>query len=193
MPYETLIEALLEEGRTKSDAVLRNAQAEADRLLAEAEQAIGALDCEVEDQIHRGIAAQRTTILSRAVLAARQISLQARHEILDAVVSDAKKNALTLTGDARINVLRALLDELLAAASAPPVWAFIDDREDACLANLLSLKGIPVKEQRHDALLLGISLEVDGQVMTNSLATRLAKAKPELILKLNRLLFHEPP
>ena len=35
MPYETLIDALLEEGRAKSEAILRKAQAEAERLLCE--------------------------------------------------------------------------------------------------------------------------------------------------------------
>ncbi len=191
MPYESLIAALLEEGETKCEAILRKAQAEADGLRAEAKRALRTLDCEMEEQIQRDLAAQRTAILSRAVLAARQVLLQARHEVLDAVMSDAGKRALALAGDARIKVLRGLLNELLAMVPAPPVRAFIDDRECSVLASLLSQKEIPFKEQRRDDLLLGISLEVDGQVLTNSFATRLAKVKPELILELNRLLFDQ--
>lgn len=191
MPYETLIETLLEEGRSKSEAVVRNAQAEADRLLVEAKQTLETMDRELEARITRDIAALRTAILSRASLSARRVLLQARHEVLEALWREAKKRALTLTGDARKQTVRALLEELLAAVPAKPVQAVIDGRERSCLEALLAPTGIPFEEQRRDDLLLGISLRVNGQVLTSSFTTRLAKAKPELILELNRLLFKE--
>jgi vacuolar-type H+-ATPase subunit E/Vma4 len=189
MPYDTLIDALLEEGRTKSEAILRNARAEAARLLEEAEQESGGLGRRTDVQIGLDIAARRTAILSRAALSGRHIVLQAKQEVLDAVWRHAGREAMTLTGHDRRKVLGALLDEVLAASSLQSPRVLIDGRERSCLEEVLKERGIPFEEQHQDELLLGIKLEANGEIITNSFATRLVKAKPELMIELNRLLF----
>lgn len=191
MPYETLIDALLEEGRAKSEAILRKAQAEAQRLLNEVKQKSEALDHEVDSLIHRDLAAQRTAILSRAALSGRHVLQQAKQEVLDTVWSQVITKAMSLTGQARTKVLSALLNEVLAAFPSQSPRAVIERRERPYLEKLLNQRHIPFEEQHQDDLLLGVRLEVNGEVLTNSVATRLAKAKPELMIELNRLLFAE--
>lgn len=189
MPYEMLIDALLEEGRAKSETILRKAQAEAERLLNEVTQKSEALDREVDSLIHRDLSLRRTAVLSRAALSGRHVLLQAKQEVLDIVWSQVITKAMSLTGQARTKVLNALLDEVLAAFPSQSPRAVIERRERPYLEHLLHQRHIPFGEQHQDDLLLGIRLEVNGEVLTNSVATRLAKAKPELMIELNRLLF----
>lgn len=189
MPYETLITALLEEGDAKQQAVLRKAQAQADRLIEEANAAAKALEREADLQTRQEVARQRRSILGRAALSEREILSQAKHEVLKAVWQRATEKALALTGAARAKVLRALLDELLAAAAPEPFKVVIDSRERVHLEDLLKEKGILFDEQHRDDLLLGLELETSGERLTNSLTARLAKAKPALVLELNRMLF----
>ena len=191
MPYDTLIDALLEEGRTKSEAIVRKAQAEAERLLNDAQQQCETLDREANAIIRRNLSTQRTAILSSAALSARHVLLQAKREILDAVWRHVGQKAMTLTGNARTRVLRALLDEVLTASSSQSSRVLMDSRERPYLEDLLKERGITFEEQHQDALLLGVRLEANGEVLTNCFATRLTKAKPELTIELNRLLFTE--
>ena len=116
---------------------------------------------------------------------------QAKQEVLDVVWRHASQKALTLTGNARTKVLTALLDEVLPAASSPGPCVLIDGRDRPYVEDILKERGVHFKEQYQDDLLLGIKLEADSEVLTNSFAARLAKAKPELTIELNRLLFTE--
>jgi vacuolar-type H+-ATPase subunit E/Vma4 len=191
MPYESLIAALLEEGAAKCQAVLSKARTEADRVIAEAAAAAEALDREADLQFRHEAARRRTEILSRAVLSGRQILLQAKHEVLEAVWRRATEKALALSGAARTQVLEALLEELLAAAPPGSLKALIDERERVNLERRLKEKGLPFEVQRRDDLVLGTALEASGELLRSSLTTRLAKAKPELTMELNRLLFAE--
>lgn len=189
MPYETLIGALLEEGEAKCKAVLRKAQAEADRVIDEASNAALALGRETDAQVQGEVARRRTEILGRAAISARQILLEAKHEVLEAVWRQVTEKAVALPGDIRRRIMTALLDELLAAASSGSCRAVVDSRERAHLESQLDKRGIPLEAQRRDDLLLGVELKSAGEVLRSSLATRIAKAKPELVMELNRLLF----
>lgn len=189
MAYETLIAALLQEGDAKCKAVLREAQADADRLITEAGAAAASLERETDSQVRQEAAKRRTAILSRAKLSGRQMLLQAKHAVLDAVWRRAIEKALGLVGAERAGALRALLDELLAMAPPGPRKAVIESRERVHLEHLLEERGIPFEQRGRDDLLLGLELECNGEVLRSSLAARLAKAKPELGIELNRLLF----
>lgn len=189
MSYDALIDALLEEGRAKREAVLHQAQAEAERLLNEAKRECEALDHEVDLILHRDLSARRAARLCRARLSGRRIVLQAKREILDAVWRHAGQKAAALAGDARAQVLRALLVEALSASSFSSPRVVVDGRERLYLDAILKERGLAVEEQHQDDLLLGVRLEANGEVLTNCYATRLAKAKPALTIELNRLLF----
>lgn len=191
MPYDRLIEALLEEGQTKRDAILQRAQVEAEGLLSDAKRESEALAHEVDLVLRRDLTARRTALLAHAALTGRRILLQAKQDILDAVWRHAGEKALSLADDARTQVLRALLAEAVAASPSRSPRAVIDDRERPFFEDILKEYGIPVDVRRHDALLLGVQLEGNGEVLTNAFATRLAKAKSALTIELNRLLFKE--
>lgn len=193
MPYETLIDALLEEGRTKSEAIVCKAKTEAERLVHEAQQQCQILDRETDATIRRTRSTQRTAILSSARPSVRHVLLQAKREILDTVWRDAGQKAMTLTGNARTAILNLLLNEILSVTSSQSPRVLIDSRERPYLEDFLKERRIHFEEQQQDDLRLGIRLEADGEVLTNSFAGRLAKAKPELTIELNRLLFTEDP
>lgn len=189
MPYETLIAALLEEGDAKCTAIVRQARAEADRLINEAATAAETLEREADLHVRQQGARRRVEMLNRAALSERQILLQAKHEMLEAVWRRGTERALALTGPARARVLRALLDELLTSAPPGPLKVVIDGREQAFLAPYLQEHGLPFEAERQDDLLLGVELDCGGERLRSSVASRLAKAKPELTIELNRLLF----
>ncbi len=192
MPYETLIAALLEEGAGRSKAILRKAQAEADRLIDDAKAAADALDREADSQVRQEVARRRTVALSQAALSARRLLLEAKHEVLNAIWQRATEKALALTGVARAEVLRAIMDELLAVAPPGPLKAVMDEREHVHLGRPLKAKRIPFEQQRREDLLLGLELEAGGERLKSSLAIRLANAKPALVVEVNQLLFRHP-
>ena len=192
MPYEALIAALLEEGAGKSKAILRKAQAEADHLIDDAKAAAEASDREADIQVRQEVVRHRIIVLSRANLSARQVLLQAKHEVLNAVWQRATEKALAFTGAARAEVLGAIMDELLAGAPPGPLRAVIDEREHVHLGRILKAKQIPFEQQRREDLLLGMELVAGGESLKSSLATRLAKAQPALVVELNQLLFSHP-
>jgi len=189
MPYETLIAALLEEGEAKRKTVLRKAQAEADGLIAEAATAAEALERETDTTTRREVAKRRAEILGRAMLSARQMLLQTKQEIVEAVWRRATEKAFALTGMTRAQVLSKLLDELLLEGPPGPVKVILDSREWIHLEDRLKDLGIPFEVQPRGDLALGLELEGAGVRLRNSFLSRLTKAKPDLALELNRLLF----
>lgn len=191
MPYETLIAALLEEGDAKHKAIVRKARAEADRLIGEAASAAETMEREADFHVQQQEARRRVEILNRAALSERQILLQAKQEVLEAVWRRGTEMALALTGTARARVLRALLDDLLKSVPPGPLKVVIDGRDRASLAPYLEERGFPFEEQHRDDLLLGVELEGSGEFLRSSFASRLAKVKPELTIELNRILFHD--
>ena len=80
-----------------------------------------------------------------------------------------------------------------AAASQGIPKAVIDTRERSYLEPLLRERGIEFSIQQREDLLLGVELEVNGEWVRSSLDTRLKKAKPNLLVELNRLACgHDP-
>lgn len=191
MSYTALIDALLEEGTTKSRAILDKARTEADRIVSDASAAADALAREAEREVLHEAARHRNEILGRAALAARHALLQAKHEVLEAVWRRVIETSSAMTGSTRVQVLRTLLDELLAATPAGSVKVVIDEREQRHLEPYLQQRGIAFERQNRDDLLLGVESEGGGARLRSSLMSRLAKAKPDLIVELNRLLFAE--
>lgn len=191
MSYKALIDALLEEGTTKSRAILDKTRTEADRIISDASAAADALAREAEREVLHEAARHRKEILGRAALAARHALLQAKHEVLEAVWRRVIEISSAMAGSTRAQALRALLDELLAAAPAGSVKVVIDEREQRHLEPYLKQRGISFERQNRDDLLLGVESEGGGARLRSSLMSRLAKAKPDLIVELNRLLFAE--
>lgn len=189
MPYESLITTLLEEGATRRRAIVDKARAEAERILADAAATADALAREVESQINQEVAQRRAVILDRASLSVRHILLQAKHEVLDAVWRRAAEVATSLPKTVRTQLMQAILEELLAHAPAGPLTARIDEREAEYIEPILRERGVAVERRHCDDLLLGAEVEASGERLRSSLVSRLAKARPELLVELNRMLF----
>ncbi|HXF93404.1 MAG TPA: V-type ATP synthase subunit E [Nitrospiraceae bacterium] len=191
MAYDTLIAALLAEGEAKRKEILSKARAEADRLMAQAAADAAALEREADRRVREELAAQCAEALSRASIDRRRLLLQAKHEVLEAIWKRTTEMAMALTGHERARVLRGLLDELLDAAPPGPLTVIIDPRERPHLVPYLKSRNLAVEERSDDELLLGAEVVADGIMLRTSLATRLAKARPQLLIELNRLLFKQ--
>jgi vacuolar-type H+-ATPase subunit E/Vma4 len=191
MSYEQLIAALLAEGEAKRNEILGRARAEAERLIAQAAADAEALERQEERQVRDALAARRVEALSRASMDRRRRLLHAKHEVLDAVWRRATEIALALSGQERARVLQRLLDELLDAAPPGPLTVIIDPRERPHLAPYLTSRNLAVEERSRDDLLLGAEVVAAGAILRASLTTRLAKARPQLLVELNQLLFAE--
>ncbi len=191
MAYDTLIAALLAEGEAKRKEILSKARAEADRLMAQAAADAAALEREADRRVREELAAQCAEALSRASIDRRRLLLQAKHEVLEAIWKRTTEMAMALTGHERARVLRGLLDELLDVAPPGPLTVIIDPRERPHLVPYLKSRSLAVEERSDDELLLGAEVVADGIMLRTSLATRLAKARPQLLIELNRLLFKQ--
>ncbi len=194
MPYEGLIKALREEGHAKAEAILAKAKTEADQIITEARAAVEVMERELEIEVTKQGEYQKITMRNEARLKSRQIGLQAKHQILDRILEEARRKALQLDGNVRAQILASLLEEVMAAAPQGTPKAVIDTRERSYLEPLLRERGLEFALEQRDDLVLGVELEVNGEWVRNSLDTRLQKAKPELLVELNRLVCgHDPP
>ncbi len=191
MAYDTLIAALLAEGEAKRKEIVNKARAEAERLLAQAVADAEILERKEERRVRHELAARRAEASSRASIDRRRLFLQAKHEVLDAIWKRTTEMAMALAGRERARVLRGLLDALLEAAPPGPLTVIIDPRERPHLIPYLKSRNLTVEERSDDELLLGAEVVADGVILRTSLATRLAKARPQLLIELNRLLFAE--
>ncbi len=189
MPYDTLIAALLAEGEAKRKEILSKARAQAEGLIAQAAAEAERVEREADRRVRDELARQREEALSRASISRRRLLLQAKHEVLDAVWRRASEKAMALTGADRARIVQGLLDELLDAAPPGPLTVIIDRREQAALAPHLEARKLAVEERSRDDLLLGAEIVAGGEILRTSLTTRLAKARPQLMIELNRLLF----
>jgi vacuolar-type H+-ATPase subunit E/Vma4 len=191
MAYDTLIAALLAEGETKRKEILSKARAQAEALIARVDAEAERVERETDRRVRDELARQREEALSRASISRRRLLLQVKHEVLDAVWRRATEKAMALTGTDRTRIVQRLLDELLDAAPPGPLTVIIDRREQAALAPHLEARKLAVEERSRDDLLLGAEIMADGEILRTSFTTRLAKARPQLMIELNRLLFAE--
>jgi vacuolar-type H+-ATPase subunit E/Vma4 len=191
MSYDVLIAALLEEGDARCKEILRKARSNADRLLADAAAAAETLDWEADQSVQDELARRHAEAMSRASLARRHILLRAKHRVLDAVWTRVTELAAALAGPQRTRIMSACIEELLEAAPPGPLTVIVDRRERAGLAPSLGKRNLAVEERLRDDLVLGAEVVGGGAVLRTSLSTRLTKAKPKLLVELNRLLFGE--
>ena len=189
MPYEGLIKALREEGHAKAEAILAKAKTEADHMITEAHAAAEVMERELEIEVTKQGEDQRITMRNEARLKSRQITLQAKHRVLDRILEGARRKALQLDGNVRTLILTSLLNEVIAAAPQGLPKAVIATRERSYLEPLLRAHGLEFSVEQRDDLLLGVDVEVNGEWIRSSLDTRLQKTKPGLLVELNRLMF----
>lgn len=192
MAYDTLIAALLAEGEAKRKEILSKARAQAEGLIARAAAEAETLEREADRRVRDELARQREEALSRASLTRRHILLQAKHEVLDAVWRRTAEKAMALTGADRTRIVHGLLDELLEAAPTGPLTVIIDRRERDAVVPFLEARQLAVEVRSRDDLLIGAEIVADGEILRTSFATRLAKARPQLLIELNDILFRHP-
>ncbi|WP_435334110.1 V-type ATP synthase subunit E [Haloarchaeobius sp. TZWWS8] len=143
MSLETVVEDIRDEARARADDIREDAEAEAEEIVSEAEADAEETLEDAKRAAERTVAQEREQQLSSAKLEAKQMRLEARRDVLEEVREQVEEAIVSLDGDEREELTRALLD---AAA------AEFDDGDD------ISVYG----RADDDALLEDILADYDG-------------------------------
>lgn len=107
MTLETVVEAILENGKAEATAILSEARAEQERLLREAREEGAKAKAEAEERARVAAERRRVQALARAELEARKIVLAQQREALDRVYQGTLERLGNLPENAEF--LRSLL------------------------------------------------------------------------------------
>lgn len=180
------IEAILTEARERAAAVVAEAQAEAEQLLA---------------QRRRTAEAQRDAALVRARSAAQleasALRLQAQHAALEGVFATARERMGALAGDAKAyrSVLGSLLQEAVDDVGADEVAHVAAAPADVAIVRAwVKAAGLEVAVEPDDTLALGVRVVSRRRsAVENTLGARLANLEGELAAEVSRALFAAGP
>lgn len=196
MGYEELIRDLRRETELKREAVLSAAREEARQIIADAVQQCDRMEQDVQESITRDLERDRTRVLNDAQGEARKRLAQVKSELMHQVFRglEARLKAVASEESYRA-VLKRLLDE------TRPEWpeGEIVIRADAGTRSLLKpmMSGRTVRFEPFgntaagEDPLGGFELADRGNTMAilNTFRSRLSKARPELLVEMNRYLF----
>jgi vacuolar-type H+-ATPase subunit E/Vma4 len=191
MGYETLIGTLLREAKDRREAVLARAREEAGRMLAEAAAAADAEASAALERLHAEMAAHRQRTRNRTRQAARRLRLQTQYALIEEAISRAIRNLRDRTP----SYLPPLLEELFEqdACRAGECRVLLHERDLPLLRPLLEHRGVPYEAVTREDLLGGAEIHTgDGTlILKNTLATRLEKARSEVLQDLGVFLFED--
>jgi len=111
MSLDTVVEDVLDEARARANEIEESAAAEAERVVAEAEEDAGEIVAEAEAEAEREVEQEREQALSSATLEAKQMRLEARRDVLRDVREAVEERVASLEGERREELTRALLDD----------------------------------------------------------------------------------
>ncbi len=191
MGYETLIETLLREAKDRREAVLAGAREEARRMLAAAAAAADAETSAALERLHAEMATHRQRMRNRARQAARRLRLQTQY----ALIEEAIERAIRALKERAPSYLPLLLEELFEqdACRAGGYRVLLHERDLPLLRPLLEQRGMPYEATAREDLLGGAEIHTgDGTlILRNTLATRLEKARSEVLQDLGAFLFED--
>ncbi len=190
-----LIKALSEEAEAQRDKILADAKAENREIIRQAEVTVADLkqkrfnDCDDKLRVENG------RILGGARLQARNLAMQAKHEVLE----EAFKRALSKLGNLRkqreyIGVFNRLASEALnefGGADKDKITVFVDARDIELCRDFFDSRSISYEIDTSQTFLGGLeisSFDLSFKI-SNTLEGRLARKKKALLGKLATILF----
>ncbi len=200
MGYEELIRDLEREAGRKKEAVLTAAREEARQIIADAMQQCDRLEQAFQDTIARDLEHERVRLLNRARREARMKLAEVKSELARNVFARLEEKLKAVAAEKRYpSVLERLMNE------TKPEWpeGEIVIRADAGTRTLLKplmggraarFEPMPGTVSGEDPI-GGFELSDGAGTVTirNTFRSRLSKARPDLRVEMNRLLFGEIP
>ena len=198
MGYEELIRDLQGEAEHKKEAVLAAVREEARRIIEDAMRQCDHLEREFQDALARDLDRERDRLLNRARGETRRRSALARSELAQQVFSRLEERLkAAASGKGYRGVLERLLEESRPEWPAGEAVVRADPGTQALLKPLIRDRAVRF-EPIADAVpgedsLGGFELSDPAGMVTirNTFRSRLIKARPDLLVEMNRLLFEK--
>jgi vacuolar-type H+-ATPase subunit E/Vma4 len=200
MGYEELIRDLQREAARKQEAVLAAAREEARQIMADAMQQCDRLEQEFQNAMSRDLERERTRLLNLARREARTLPAQVKADLVRLVFTRLEERLKAVASEKRYPaVLGRLLNE------TKPEWpeGEIVIRADAGTRTLVGplMGGRAARFEPIENTAAGLDpyggFELANRdetvVIRNTFRSRLEKARPDLLVEMNRLLFGEIP
>lgn len=188
MPQQALLKALEEDARTQSGNIINSAKEAADAILSRAAEETESLRARRIEELGATLARKRASMVNSARTRANAEKLKVRHELIEQVFSAALESAGSIDGDEYARVVNALVEELAAAfdnASCSGARILVDPG----YTGRVNIPGLEV-EADGSVGLGAVIISSDGRlVCENTVASRLEKAKNELMPVVDKLLF----
>lgn len=196
---ETLSQAILNEAQAEADQILAEARAKADAILRQAEERTAAVCKEITDRGMQEVARLRGQAVATAQLKARSAELEHREKLLNDVFNAARqKLRVVLEGPHYAQVTRRFLAEALSSLGAKSVKIHADPATSAILTpalldELAKEYQVEIQLAEPTAQNIGIIVETaDGHMnFDNTLETRLDRLQSALRYSVYQLLVGE--
>ncbi|MBI3610324.1 MAG: hypothetical protein HY204_06445 [Nitrospirae bacterium] len=196
MGYEELIRDLRREAELKKEAILKTAREDADGILADALRQCDRMEQDFQASLARDAERERTRLLNRARREARMEKHRAESELVQQVFHRLWERLAAVASDPRYpSVVERLLGECLPEWPAGEVIVRADPKTQSLLKPRVKGRTVrfePLREtiRGEDP---GGGFELSGRdetiIIRNTFRSRLEKARPELRIEINRLLF----
>lgn len=185
-----LITLLEREAAAEGEKILAEARAQAETVVAEARRQAQELLAAHKERLEAEARTARVRAQSTAHLRASALVLQAKEEEIAQVFSRAEAELARIPGDGQRYpaILRAFVDEGLGGLERAGVVA-VNPADQAAAEALLKERGVTVRTD--PAIVGGVRVaSPDGRfVLTNTLASRLERARPLVAAEVARALW----
>jgi len=188
MTQEALIKALEDEARAQAERIVAEAGEEARRVLGEAEREIEAEKAERLAALERDVAGRRTSLLNEARVRMAALKLRAKLGVIEEVMDRALKEIEGLPADRQAAVTRRLYREVRERWPTEKTEGAVV-RVRPAYKDIVEEAGLRVEAV--ESMPLGVVMEsADGRItFENTVTSRMEKARPVILVELNRLIF----
>lgn len=190
MGYEELIRDLIREAEAKKEEIAGRGREEARNILAEAMEQVGRMERQFQDTLDREVNRERLIRMNRIQMEARAILLQARVSFVEEVLARLEDRLRRLPQEKDYpQHVRQLYREALLELPEGDVIVRADAKTLTVLQSLV--KDRPVRFEPLPEEAIGgveVSDEAGSFRVQNTWRARLSKARPQLMVEINRWL-----
>lgn len=190
MGYEELIRDLVREAEAKKEEIARRGREEARNIIAEAMEQVGRMERQFQDTLDREVNRERLIRMNRIQMEARAILLQARVSFVEEVFTRLEDRLRHLPQEKHYpRLVEQLYQEILPELPEGNVTIRADAKAMAVLKSLV--RGRQVKfEPLPEEEIGGVEISDGAETLRvrNTLKARLLKARPQVMVEINRWL-----
>ena len=190
MGYEELIHELIRSAERKKEEILNRAREAAEQTIARAKEKENGLEREFQAALAQEAERERRIRMNRAQIEARAVMLQARVSLMEEVFARLEDRLRRIAGEKDYpRLVEKLYQEILPEIPDGNITVRADSKATAAVKSLLGKRRVrfePLPEEEIGGL--EVLDEAGGIRIRNTLKARLLKARPQLMVEINRWL-----